>query len=170
MTPQADKAQVLDEIYALLRRAAAGTWRRCMTACRDCCVRMCWAGTGKVVFARFAISMEAVAAAACGWGRREGAAGAASRWTNSAMSSYGQASGGPSRVPVGRAVLRKSTLTPMLNPGMIRKKGSVGVAAVTPDPKRCVAWRSSADYAARGERGDPRGRKSGAGPGAMNAR
>ena len=56
------------------------------------------------------------------------------------------------------------------HPGDDPQKGSVGVAAVTPDPKRCVAWRSSADYAARGERGDPRGRKSGAGPGAMNAR
>jgi hypothetical protein len=51
-----------------------------------------------------------------------------------------------------------------------RKKGSKAVAAASGAPERCVASRASADYAARGVCGDPRGRKSGAGPGATNLR
>jgi len=47
---------------------------------------------------------------------------------------------------------------PTLSPETTRKKGSEAVAAVTGAPKRCVASRSSADYVARGVRGDPRGR------------
>ncbi len=53
-------------------------------------------------------------------------------------------------------------------PAAIRKTGSEEVAAAGSAQSRCGGWRSSGDYAVRGERGDPRGRKSGGGSGADN--
>ena len=47
----------------------------------------------------------------------------------------------------------------------IRKTGTEAVAAAADAPERYAASRWSVDYAALGMRGDPRGRKSGAGPG-----
>jgi hypothetical protein len=52
----------------------------------------------------------------------------------------------------------------------IRKRDSDAVAAITGVRARCVSLRSSADYVVRGVRGEPRGRKSGAGRGGMNPR
>jgi hypothetical protein len=83
---------------------------------------------------------------------------------------YGRAIGVLSRGPAVSTVSSTSISTPILSPGTIRKKGSEAVAAATGAPVRCAASRSRSDYAARGERGDPRGRKSGAGPVAANAR
>jgi hypothetical protein len=73
-------------------------------------------------------------------------------------------------VPGGKLVLMKSISTSTLSRRKIRNKGSEGVAAATGAPRRCAASRSSADYGARGVRGDPRGWKSGTGLGATNPR
>ena len=143
-------------------------WPR--TAFPDGCVRIGWAGTRKVGLARSAISLGEAAAAACGWGQRESAAGAASRWTNSAKSSSGRVPGEPSHDPAGKAASRESASMPMLSAGTIRNKGSEVTVAATGAPGQCATSRSNADYAARGARGDPRGRNSGAGPGAENPR
>jgi hypothetical protein len=66
--------------------------------------------------------------------------------------------------------LMKLISMPTLSPETTRKKGNEAVAAATGAPERCAASQSSADYVARGVRGDPRGRKSGAGPRAANPR
>jgi hypothetical protein len=57
---------------------------------------------------------------------------------------------------------------PRIIPRAIRKTDSEAVAAAVAVPGRYATSRSSADYAARDERGDPRGRKSFAGLGVMN--
>jgi hypothetical protein len=66
--------------------------------------------------------------------------------------------------------LMKPISMPTFSPETIRKKGSEAVASARGAPGRCVASRSSADYVARGVRGDPRGRKCGAGLVATNPR
>jgi hypothetical protein len=88
----------------------------------------------------------------------------------SAKSSCVLTRGTPSHAPRSRPALMKSISTQTLSPAMIRKRGSEAIAAATGAPERCVASRSSRDYVARGVRGDPRGRKSGAGPRAANLR
>src|ERR1700676_5469400 len=50
----------------------------------------------------------------------------------------------------------------------IRSRGNAAGLAAAGAPGQFVASRSSGDYAARGVRGDPRGRKFGTGPGATN--
>ena|SRR5215831_5556331 len=55
-------------------------------------------------------------------------------------------------------------------PSAIHRKDIEGVARVGTGPGSSSVWQSNGDYAARGEPGDPRGRKSGAGPGATNPR
>jgi hypothetical protein len=64
----------------------------------------------------------------------------------------------------------KSISIATLSPAMIRKKGSeaIGAAAGVREPGESL--RSSVDYVAPGVRGDPRGRKCGAGPRAANPR
>ena len=57
-----------------------------------------------------------------------------------------------------------------LSPEAIRRKDNKADAAAAGEPERCAVSRSNADYAARGGRVAPRGRKSGAGSGAMNPR
>jgi len=68
------------------------------------------------------------------------------------------------------AVLMQSILTPTLSPEMIRKMGSEAIAAARGVPERCEGSQSSADYVARGVRGDPRGRKFGMDAGTTNLR
>jgi hypothetical protein len=50
----------------------------------------------------------------------------------------------------------------------IRKRGSEATAAISGAPEPGELWQSIAGYVARGVRGDPRGRKPGAGPEATN--
>jgi hypothetical protein len=52
----------------------------------------------------------------------------------------------------------------------IHKKDTEEVARVAVEQGSFSRLQWNSDYAARGERGDPRGRKSGAGPGATNPR
>ena len=173
MTPQAGRTQVLDEIYALLRTAAA----------REQPVAAMYDG------------LTAIVVSAC-VGPEQGRSSSRvllSVWRQQRQRLADWAGGNewlalhrsgqthPSRVTEGhlanRAALQSAALCRRnrfrrrcSTRGIIRKTGSEAVAAATGGPGRCVASRSSADYAARGERGDPRGRKSGAGPGATNPR
>jgi hypothetical protein len=68
----------------------------------------------------------------------------------------------------GKLASMKSISPWTLSRKKIRSRGSAAVAAAKGAPARCVASRSSADYAARDGPGDPRGRKSGAGLRAAN--
>ena len=143
MTPQLARTQTLDEIYDLLRAAAAR--KQPVAAIYDGLPRLlCPHVLGrnrKVVCVRSAISLGAAAAAACGWDQRGSVAGVVLRWANSARSSYGRTLGALSRELAGSTVSRKSISTPMLSLGTIRKKGSEAVAAVTGAPARCGASR-----------------------------
>jgi hypothetical protein len=66
--------------------------------------------------------------------------------------------------------LRKWISMPTLSLETTRKKGNEATAAITGALARSESWRSNADYVVRGVRGDPRGRKSGAGPRVANPR
>jgi hypothetical protein len=72
--------------------------------------------------------------------------------------------------PRGKPASMGSISTRTLNPETTRRKDSKAVAAAAGAPERCAMSRSNTDYAARGVRGDPRGRKSGAGPAVANPR
>jgi|HubBroStandDraft_4_1064222.scaffolds.fasta_scaffold18450_2 hypothetical protein len=134
-----------------------------------CFVPMCWA-ENQADSMCFAISLEEVAIVARQWRKKEQAAGVASRWRDSAELSSVRTHGTPSHVPRGKPTLMKLISMPMLSSETTRKKGSEAVASARGAPRRCVSSRSSEDYAARGGRGDPRGRKPGAGLGATNPR
>ena len=82
------------------------------------------------------------------------------------MSSCARRHGTPGHAPKGRPASMKSISMPTFSPVTIRKKGSEAVGAVTGAPERGARSQSSEDYAARGGRGDPRGRKSGGNSGA----
>lgn len=144
-------------------------WRQPMMACPGCFVPMCWDGNqaGSMCFA---ISLAEVAVLACRWGQEDRAPGVASPWRNSAKLNCARTHGTPSHAPRGKPALMKLISMPTLSPETTRNKGSKGVAAVAGTPERCVASRSSEDYAARGGPGDPRGRKSGAGLRVANPR
>ena len=170
MTSQPDKEQAVIEIYSSVwRRLAGSRWRQFMMTYRACFVPMCWAGK-QAGSTRSSISLQEAATAAYQWCQVEWAAGAASPWRNSAKSSCARTHGTPNHVPRGKLVLMKSISTSTLSRRKIRNKGSEGVAAATGAPGRCAASRSSADYDARGVRGDPRGWKSDTGLGATNPR
>ena len=152
------------------RPLADSRWRQLMMAYSGCFVPMCWAGNQAGSMCS-AISLEEVAIVACRWCQKEWAPGAASLWRNSAKSSCAPTHGTPSHAPRSKPALMKLISMPTLSPETTRKKGSEAVAAATGAPERCAASQSSADYVARGGRGDPRGRKSGAaGPRAANLR
>jgi hypothetical protein len=61
-------------------------------------------------------------------------------------------------------------LTPTLSVAKIHSKGNGAIAGLTSEPSEYGGLRSSGDYAARGVRGEPRGRNSAAGVGATNPR
>ena len=117
-----------------------------------------------------AISLEEVVIVPRRWPKRAGVSGVASRWRNSAKSSCARAHGTLSQARNGRPVLMKLISIPTLSPEMTRTRGSEVTAAPTDAPERSVTSQSSVDYVARGERGDPRGRKFGVGLGTTNLR
>jgi hypothetical protein len=117
-----------------------------------------------------AISSEEVATVPSRWPQKAEASGVVSQWRNSAKSSCGWAHGTQSHAPIGRPALMISISIPTLSSEMTRTRGSEVTAAPTDAPERSVASQSSADYVARGERGDPRGRKFGVGLGTTNLR
>ena len=171
MTPQPASGQAVNETYELLRRAAAR--KQPVAAMYDgqpvCFVRMCWAGRQAGAM-RWSIRLEGGATADCRWRRQRQVFGAVWPWRNSVTLSCARMHGAQGHARHGKPALMKSISTSMLSPETIRRKDSEAVAAAAGAPERCAASRSSADYAARGVRGDPRGRKSGAGPGATNPR
>ena len=57
-----------------------------------------------------------------------------------------------------------------ISPETIRRMDSEAIAATAGAPERGARSQSNTDYVVRGERGDPRGRKSGADLGAANPR
>ena len=173
MTPQLARTQSPDEIYELLRLAA--TRRQPVAAIYHDLPRLLCPhvlGRGKDGHLRAsAIRLEATVAVACGRAPMDSAAGAASRWTNSAKSSCRTAIGEPNLTPAGRVVSSKSISMPMFSRSGNHKTGSEPVAVAASVPVRCEASRWNADYAARAVFGDdPRGRKSGAVSGATNPR
>jgi hypothetical protein len=117
-----------------------------------------------------AISLPAVATVSR-WPQKTVASGVASRWRrNLAKLSCVGAHGIQSHTPNGRPALMKSISILTLNSEGTRKRGIEATAALSDAPACSVTSQSSADYVARDERGDPRGRNSGVGLGTANLR
>ena len=171
MTPGPAAALSASEVYAILRKAA--TRRQPVAATYDGQPRLLCPHVGGRKSGRWHVlcyqfgggsnSAESLAPEA-------EASGVVSRWRNSAMSSCGWAHGTQSHAPISRPALMISISIPTLSPEMTRTRGSEVTAAPTDAPERSVTSQSSADYVARGERGDPRGRKFGVGLGTTNLR
>ena len=140
-----------------------------MTANPDCFVRM-WEAGRKADAMFSVISVEEGAIVSNRFPQRARACGAASLWRDSAKSSCARVLGTPNHDPRGRLALMRRILISTLNQKTIRKKDSEVVAVVTGAPECGARSQSNGDYAARGERGEPRARKSGAGPGTTNPR
>jgi len=96
--------------------------------------------------------------------------GVAARWRNSVKWSCAWAHGIPRHAPRDRPAWMKSISIATLSSARIRKRGSEATAAVSGAPEPGESWQSIAGYVAWGVRGDPRGRKPGAGPEATNPR
>jgi hypothetical protein len=69
-----------------------------------------------------------------------------------------------------RPALSKRISTQKIISSAIHNKDTEEVARAVGGPGSFSGWQSNSDYVARGERGDPRGRKLSAGPGAVNPR
>jgi hypothetical protein len=135
----------------------------------DCFARILGAGS-QIGYTCCAISLEEVVIVPNCLPRKLRAFGVVWLWRNSVKSSCARGRGTPSHAPKSRPALMKSISIPTLSRDNRRNKGIEEVAGSAGAPERCVALRSSEDYAARGGSGDPRGRKSGAGPRAANPR
>ena len=149
------------------RQLVSSQWRQCMTTSPVCFVRMCWAGR-RAGTMRWSIRLEGRATADSRWHRQRQVFGAVWPWRNSVTLNCAPMDGAPRHARRGKPALMKSISTSMLSQATTHKTGSEAVAAATGAPERCVASRSSVDYVARAVRGEPRGRKSGAGPKAAN--
>jgi len=134
------------------------------------CFALMLAGESRAACMSSAISSQEVVIVSSRWPQKAGVFGAVWRWRNSVKSSCALARGTPRHAARSRPALMKSISIPTLSPAMIRKRGSEAIAAVTGVRERGESLRSSADYVARDVLGDPRGRKSGAGPGPTNPR
>jgi hypothetical protein len=134
------------------------------------CFALMLGGESQAACMSSAISSEEVVIVSSRQPQGIGVFGVAWLWRNSAKSSCALARGTPSHAPRGRLASMKSISTPTLSAEITRKKDSEAVASVIDAPEPCAASRWSVDYVARGVRGDPRGRKSGAGPVATNPR
>jgi hypothetical protein len=95
--------------------------------------------------------------------------GAALRWRNSLRLDYWRISGAPRQTtPVLLPAWSMPISTLRIRQSAIHKKDSKGVGRTGCELSPFSMSQSSADYAARGERGAPRGRKFGGGDGADN--
>ena len=135
----------------------------------DCCALTCWVES-QAGFRCCATSSAGVAVVPNRWWQKVEASGVASRWRNSVKSSCTPAYGTVSHARRDRPALRRRISIPTLSLETTRKRGNEATAAITDAPERSESWQSNADYVARGVRGDPRGRKSGAGPRVANPR
>ena len=152
---------------SVMRRLAGSRWQVPMMDNLGCFALML-GGESQAACMSSAINLAEVVSSR--WPQKVGVFGVAWLWRNSAKSSYALTRGTPSHAPRGKLASMKSISTPTLSPAMIRKRGSEAIAAVTGVRERGESLRSSTDYVARDVLGDPRGRKSGAGPGATNPR
>jgi hypothetical protein len=150
------------------RPLGGSQWRQSTMACSGCFVRMCWGGNQAAGMYSATSLVERVTAAR--FGRKGEASGAVWRWRNSVRQSCVRSHGTPNHDLRARPVSIESISTPTLNPERIRSRGSEVVASARRAPEPCGASQSSVDYVALGGPGDPRGRKSGAGPRAANPR
>jgi len=152
-----------------MRRLAGSRLQPAMMDYLDFFVLTCWveslAGFGCCV-----ISLGEVVIVSNCWRQEVEASGVASLWRNSAKSSCAQAFGTASHARRDRPALRKWISIPTLSLEIIRKTGNEATAAIIGAPERSESWQWNADYVVRGVRGDPRGRKSGAGPRVANPR
>jgi hypothetical protein len=167
--PQAAKGQGVNEIYGLLclRRRAGNWWRQCMTANPGCFALMYWAGR-QADCMRWSIRLEGGATADFRWCHQNQVFGAVWPWRNSVRLNCALMDGAQGRAHQGKPASMKSISTRTLSPEAIHRKDSEAVAATAGAPEHCAVSRSNADYAARGVRGEPRGRKSGVVPGTTN--
>ena len=140
-----------------------------MMANLDCFARM-WGDESQAGCTSFAISLEEAVIVLSRWRQKARVYGVASRWRNSAKWSCAWAHGIPSRAPRDRPALMKSISMPTLSWEEIRRRGSEATAAISGAPEPGEWWQSIVGYVARGVRGDPRGRKSGAGSAVTNRR
>lgn len=152
-----------------LRRLTDSRLQPAMTDNLDCFALTCWVES-QAGFTYCATSLEEVVIVPDRWRRKVEASGVASRWRNSAKSSCVAAPGTASHARRDRPALRKWNSIPTLSLEITRKMGNEATAAITGALERSESWRSNADYVVRGVRGDPRGRKSGAGPRVANPR
>jgi hypothetical protein len=81
------------------------------------------------------------------------------------MSNCVRMRGTPGHAPGGRPAWMKLISILTISLEETRSRDNAAIAATTGAPEEFAESRSSADYAARGVRGEPRGRKSRAGPG-----
>ena len=127
-------------------------------------------GENQTACMSFAFSSAEAVIVLSRWPQKGGVFGVAWLWRNSAKSSCALMRGTPSHALRSRPALMKSISIPTLSSAMIRKRGSEAIAAATGVREPGESLRSSVDYVALGVRGDPRGRKCGAGPGEANPR
>jgi hypothetical protein len=135
----------------------------------DCFALTCWVES-RAGFTCCATSLEEVVIVPNRWHQKVAASGVASPWRNSAKSSCAPVYGTASHAGRDRPALTKWISTPTLSLEITRKMGNETTGAITGALERSGSWQSNADYVARGARGDPRGRKSGAGPRVVNPR
>jgi len=171
MTPKPADASVASRVYGLLRYAAA--CRQPVAATYDgqprlLCPHVLGRKSGRlhVLCYQFGGSSNVLNR----WHQKVGVSGVVSLWRNSAKSSCTPAYGTASHARRDRPALTKWISIPTLSLEITRKTGSEATAAITGALERSESWQSNADYVVRGVRGDPRGRKSGAGPRAANPR
>jgi hypothetical protein len=154
---------------SVMQRLAGSRWQPPMINGPGCFALMLGAESQATCMSS-AISLAEVGIVSNCWRLKVAVYGVVWLWRNSAKSSCARGRGTPSHAPKSRPALMKSISIPTLSPENSRNKGIEEVAASAGAPQRCVASRSSEDYAARGGPGDPRGRKSGAGPRVANPR
>ena len=165
MNPQPASGQGVNETYAILRRAAAR--RQPVAAIYDDLPRLlCPHVLGRKAGRYHALVYQIGGRSNSGLPVVPSEAGV---WRCVAVEKLSQvelrADGWRSEPRSRRPALMKSISTRTLNPETTRRTDSEATAAAADAPERCAMSRSNADYAARGE---PRGRKSGAGPGSTN--
>ena len=153
----------------VMRRLAGSRLQPAMMDNLDCCALTCWVES-RAGFTCCATSLEEVVIVPNRWRQRVEASGVALLWRNSAKSSCAPAYGTASLARCDRPALRKWISIPTLSLEITRKMGNEATAAITGALERSESWRSNADYVAPGVRGDPRGRKPGAGLRVANPR
>ena len=134
------------------------------------CFALMLGGENQAACMSSAISSEEVVIVSSRWPQKVGVFGVAWRWRDSAKLSCALTRGTPSHAPRSRPALMKSISIATLSPAMIRKRGSEVIAEATGVREPGELLRPSVDYVAPGVRGDPRGRKCGAGPKAADPR